>query len=117
MQPDILQPGPGPHVEPEMVDGAQMSFRVAARKHPGAVCPARQVLKDADRHRRQLDCPRAGLRVGQMDLTGIQVDILSQQKCIWLENPIGEVERCCKNRMLQKLYEPRRTLDNQSVIT
>ena len=79
VQPDILQSGPRPDGEPEMSDSAQTCFWVAARKHPGTVDPARQGLENADRGRGQLDRAGTSLGVGQVELAGIEVDILPAQ--------------------------------------
>ena len=91
VEPDILQPGPGPHGPPGMIKaaGAEAPVPVVARKHPGAVLPSRQGFEQPDRRRRELHGAGSGLGVSEMNLAGVEIDVPTSA---------GSVFRSCGSR-------------------
>ena len=65
VDPDVFQPGRGPHGPPGMVEtaAAVAPVPVVARKNPGAVIPSRQRVQQRHRRRGQLDRAGTGLAV------------------------------------------------------
>ena len=68
VQPNVIQPGPGPDDLPDTVEaaGAETPIPVVARKHPGAALSSWQRFQKPCSGRRQLDRAGTGLGVGEM---------------------------------------------------
>lgn len=76
MNPHIRQFGARPNAPPRVLEVGEMGTGRPARDQPGIVLVAQQGLQQTHRRRRQGPGPAASLCVGQVQLAGLQVDLL-----------------------------------------